>query len=73
MFSCAWLWMYAGMLLMLLELAAPGFVVFFFGLAAMTVGAGRFAFGETFTMNWQEPLIRLKRWCVPVPRRKFPH
>lgn len=53
MVSCAWLWMYLGMALMLLELAVPGFVIFFFGLAAMTVGLGRFAFGEAFTMNWQ--------------------
>ena len=35
--SPVWLWMYAGAFLMLAELASPGFVVFFFGLAAMTV------------------------------------
>ncbi len=35
--SPVWLWMYAGALLMLAELASPGFVVFFFGLAAATV------------------------------------
>ena len=35
--SPAWLWMYAGAFLMLAELASPGFVVFFFGLAAATV------------------------------------
>ena len=33
-----WLWLYAGALLMLAELLAPGFVIFFFGLAAATVG-----------------------------------
>ena len=36
--SPVWLWMYAGAFLMLAELASPGFVVFFFGLAAATVG-----------------------------------
>lgn len=33
-----WLWLYAGAILMLAELMAPGFVIFFFGLAAATVG-----------------------------------
>jgi membrane protein implicated in regulation of membrane protease activity len=75
MFSNAWLWMYAGMILMLLELAAPGFVVFFFGLAALTVGTGRFVFGEAFTLNMQIAafsvfsvlyLILLRRWLKSV-------
>ena len=35
--SPVWLWMYAGAFLMLAELISPGFVVFFFGLAAATV------------------------------------
>jgi len=51
--SCPWLWMYFGALLMLLELIAPGFVIFFFGLSAMTVGLCRFAFGEAFGSTWQ--------------------
>lgn len=38
-----WLWLYAGVILMLLEIMAPGFVIFFFGLAAATVGAVLFA------------------------------
>lgn len=53
MTSCAWLWMYAGLFLMLAELIVPGFVIFFFGLAAMTVGGLRFAFGDAFTLTWQ--------------------
>ena len=48
MTACGWLWIYAGLALTLLELVAPGFVLCFFGLAAMTVGALRFAFGEAF-------------------------
>ena len=53
MTSCAWIWMYAGAALMLLELLAPGFVIFFFGLAAATVGLCRFVLGETLTTTWQ--------------------
>ena len=53
MTSCAWLWLYAGLFLMLAEILAPGFVIFFFGLAAMSVGGLRFAFGEAFTPTWQ--------------------
>ena len=33
----AWGWLIAGIVLMLMELMTPGFVVFFFGLAAATV------------------------------------
>ena len=53
MTSCAWLWIYAGCALMLLELVAPGFVLCFFGLSAATVGALRFAFGDAFSPTWQ--------------------
>lgn len=47
--SVKWLWLYAGALLMLLEIMAPGFVVFFFGLAAATVGLTLFAFDFSAT------------------------
>lgn len=53
MISCAWLWMYVGAFLMLLELLAPGFVVFFFGLSAVSVALCRFAFGDAFHATWQ--------------------
>ena len=53
MFTCAWLWIYAGAALMLLELIAPGFILCFFGLSAATVGVLRFAFGEAFSPTWQ--------------------
>ena len=39
-----WVWLYAGVLLMLAELLAPGFVIFFFGLAAASVAGIKFAF-----------------------------
>lgn len=53
MTSCAWLWIYAGAALMLLELIAPGFVICFFGLSAATVGALKFALGDALTLTWQ--------------------
>ena len=42
--SPVWLWMYAGAFLMLAELISPGFVVFFFGLAAATVSLLKWIF-----------------------------
>ena len=53
MTSCAWLWIYAGTALILLELVSPGFILCFFGLSAATVGVLRFAFGEAFGPTWQ--------------------
>lgn len=53
MTDCGWLWLYAGAALMLLELVAPGFVLFFFGLAAVTVGLLRFVFGDAFPLAAQ--------------------
>jgi len=69
--SCHWLWIYAGALLMLLELAAPGFVLCFFGLAAATVGVCRWLFGASFDATWQLAafsvfsilyIVTLRRW-----------
>ena len=45
--SANWLWLYVGAYLMLAELLAPGFVIFFFGLAAATVGLVLFALPES--------------------------
>lgn len=53
MTSCAWLWVYAGLFLMLLELVTPGFILCFFGLSAISVGVLRFVFGEAFDASWQ--------------------
>ncbi|MBR1921791.1 MAG: NfeD family protein [Kiritimatiellae bacterium] len=53
MTGCAWLWLYIGAFLMLAELMLPGFVIFFFGLSAATVGLLRFALGESLTLTWQ--------------------
>ena len=71
MTSCAWLWLYFGAFLMLMELMAPGFVIFFFGLSAATVGLCRALFGEAFDLTWQLAafsafailyLVLLRRW-----------
>lgn len=53
MITCAWLWVYIGAGLVLLELVVPGFILCFFGLSAATVGVLRFALGECFTLTWQ--------------------
>ncbi len=75
MMTCAWMWMYAGAAMMLLELLAPGFVLFFFGLAAASVGLCRFALGEMLSPTWQMVafsafsilyLAVLRRWLKGV-------
>ncbi len=59
--SAGWLWLYAGAFLMLAEILTPGFVVFFFGLAAASVGALVLILPETFTpsSSWQIGLFSL--------------
>ena len=73
--SVGWLWMYFGAALMLMELLTPGFVIFFFGLSAMTVGLVRFAVGDVFTLSWQLAafsvfalvyLLLLRKWVTGV-------
>jgi membrane protein implicated in regulation of membrane protease activity len=53
MFTADWIWLYIGAALMILELISPGFVVFFFGLAAATTGVLIMFMGDAFTMMWQ--------------------
>lgn len=73
--SCGWLWLYAGAFLMFAELMAPGFVIFFFGLSAASVGLVRFALGDAFTLTAQLAafsafsilyLALLRRWLKRV-------
>lgn len=75
MANCAWMWLYLGTALMLLEIMMPGFVVFFFGLAAATVGLVKFAFFDSFTLAWQFAafsvlsilyIALLRRWIKSV-------
>lgn len=62
MFSIDWIWMYIGAGLMMLELISPGFVIFFFGLAAATTGLLCMWLGESFTLTWQ--LISLSFFSI---------
>lgn len=73
--SCAWLWMYLAAFLFLLELLAPGFVIFFIGLSAATVGLLRFAMGASLPLAGQLAafsvftvlyLVFLRRWLKPL-------
>lgn len=59
MTSCAWLWVYAGSILMLLELIVPGFVLCFVGLGAATVGVMRGLVGDGFGLAWQLAVFSL--------------
>ena len=51
-----WGWLTLGALLMLAEIASPGFVIFFFGLAAATV-ALVVAFVPDLSATWQMALV----------------
>jgi len=71
MTSVGWIWLYLSAFLMLLELTLPGFVIFFFGLSAATVGVLRIILGEVFDLTWQLAafsafsityLLVLRRW-----------
>lgn len=53
MFTADWIWLYIGSALMILELISPGFVIFFFGLAAATTGVLTMFAGDAFTKMWQ--------------------
>ena len=48
----AWSWLIIGILLMLMEVLTPGFVIFFFGLAAATVSIFVWLLPE-FSIYWQ--------------------
>lgn len=62
--SAGWIWLYIGAFMMLAELLAPGFVIFFFGLAAATVGLLIQCLPETFSLSltWQFALFSF--FCV---------
>jgi len=75
MLTCGWIWLYLGAFLMLMELLSPGFVMFFFGLSAATVGVLRLIFGEAVSPTVQMVafsafsviyLVFLRRWMKSV-------
>ena len=57
--AAKWLWLYLGAFLMLAEITAPGFVIFFFGLAAATIGVILFVLPDGFALSltWQIALF----------------
>ena len=71
--AAKWLWLYAGAILMLAEILAPGFVIFFFGLAAATVGLVMFVLPEAFhlTPTWQMALFSFFSILYLVTLRRY--
>ena len=71
--AAKWLWLYAGAFLMLAELMAPGLVVFFFGLAAATVGLVMFVLPDAFhlTPTWQFALFSFFSILYLVTLRRY--
>ena len=49
--AAKWIWLYIGAFLMLAEIMAPGFVIFFFGLAAATIGLLLFVLPSGFELS----------------------
>lgn len=76
MTAAPWLWIYSGLALLLLELIAPGFILCFFGLAAMTVGGIAFlvddasfgACGQMASFSGLAVLyiVLLRRWLKSI-------
>lgn len=62
--DAGWIWLYIGAFLMLAELLAPGFVVFFFGLAASTVGILIHVLPDTFHIGLTWQLALFSFFCV---------
>lgn len=71
--SAGWLWMYIGGGLMLAEILMPGFVVFFFGLSAATLGGLILLLPEAFhlSLTWQLALFSLFSIVYLVTLRKY--
>jgi membrane protein implicated in regulation of membrane protease activity len=71
--DAGWLWLYAGAGLMLAEILMPGFVVFFFGLSAATLGALILVLPEAFhlTLAWQLALFSIFSVVYLVTLRRY--
>lgn len=66
----AWLWLYAGAFLMLAEIVSPGFVIFFFGLAAASVAGMKWLVPD-LTAAWQLALFSFFSVLYLVALRRF--
>lgn len=71
--NAGWVWMYIGGGLMLAEILMPGFVVFFFGLSAATLGGLILLLPEAFqlSLTWQLALFSLFSIVYLVTLRKY--
>lgn len=71
--SAGWIWMYVGAGLMLAEILTPGFVMFFFGLSAATVGVLVLLLPDAFhlTTMWQLALFSLFSLVYLVTLRRY--
>ncbi len=71
--SAKWIWLYVGAFLMLAEILAPGFVVFFFGLAAATIGLLLFVLPSGFelSLSWQMALFSFFSILYLVTLRRY--
>ena len=71
--TAKWLWLYVGAFLMLAEILAPGFVVFFFGLAAATIGVLLFVLPSGFelSLSWQMALFSFFSILYLVTLRRY--
>ena len=72
--GAGWIWLYIGAGLMLAEILVPGFVMFFFGLSAATVGLLMLAIpADAFdlTLTWQFALFSLFSIVYLVTLRRY--
>ena len=71
--SAGWMWLYIGAGLMLAEILMPGFVIFFFGLSAATLGVLIFVLPDAFhlTLTWQLALFSLFSVVYLVTLRRY--
>ncbi|MHC1548126.1 NfeD family protein [Phyllobacterium sp. K27] len=52
-----WNWIVLGLVLMILEVAAPGIFFLWFGIAALIVGSLAILLGDAFAFGWQVQVI----------------
>jgi membrane protein implicated in regulation of membrane protease activity len=53
----SWSWIVLGLLLMILEVVAPGIFFLWFGIAALIVGVLAILLGSTASFNWEVQII----------------
>ena len=71
--AAKWIWLYVGAFHILAEILAPGFVVFFFGLAAATIGLLLFVLPSGFelSLSWQMALFSFFSILYLVTLRRY--